>query len=138
SQVWFAVAALMLFACGRALGIMIRRYYSGVAGERVMRSLRTRVAERYRELELQYHRETPTGELLAHMEADVKAAVDVFWPVPFATGVIAMTLLAMGSLLHADPWLALIGLILFPSLALMNRSFAKRMEEPARSAQEDI
>jgi len=72
------------------------------------------------------------------MEADVKAAVDVFWPVPFATGVIAMTLLAMGSLLHADPWLALIGLILFPSLALMNRSFAKRMEEPARSAQEDI
>src|SRR5436190_16549509 len=58
SQVWFAVAALMLFACGRALGIMIRRYYSGVAGERVMRSLRTRVAERYRELELQYHRET--------------------------------------------------------------------------------
>ena len=32
-------------------------------------------AERYRELQLQYHRETPTGELLAHMEADVKAAV---------------------------------------------------------------
>src|SRR3989442_10630645 len=49
-----------------------------------------------------------------------------------------MTLLAMGSLLHADPWLALIGLLLFPSLALMNRSFAKRMEEPARSAQVDL
>ena len=98
-SIWLAVLALMTFGVGRALGIMFRRYYSGVAGERVMATLRNRVADRY---------------------------------------VIAMTLLAMGSLLHADPWLALIGLILFPSLALMNRSFAKRMEEPARSAQEDI
>src|SRR5438105_6126894 len=137
-SIWLAVLALMTFGVGRALGIMFRRYYSGVAGERVMATLRNRVADRYRDLQLQYHRETPTGELLAHMEADVKAAVDVFWPVPFATGVIAMTLLAMGSLLHADPWLALIGLILFPSLALMNRSFARRMEGPARRAQEKI
>jgi ATP-binding cassette subfamily B protein len=138
SSIWLAVLALMTFGVGRALGIMFRRYYSGVAGERVMATLRNRVADRYRDLQLQYHRETPTGELLAHMEADVKAAVDVFWPVPFATGVIAMTLLALAELTRADPWLALIGLILFPSLALLNRSFAKRMEEPARLAQEDI
>jgi ABC-type multidrug transport system fused ATPase/permease subunit len=138
ASIWLAVLALMTFGVGRALGIMFRRYYSGVAGERVMATLRNRVADRYRDLQLQYHRETPTGELLAHMEADVKAAVDVFWPVPFATGVIAMTLLALAELTRADPWLALIGLILFPSLALMNRSFAKRMEEPARMAQEDI
>jgi ATP-binding cassette, subfamily B, bacterial len=138
SSIWLAVLALMTFGVGRALGIMLRRYYSGVAGEQVMATLRNRVADRYRDLQLQYHRETPTGELLAHMEADVKAAVDVFWPVPFATGVIAMTLLALAELTRADPWLALIGLILFPSLALLNRSFAKRMEEPARLAQEDI
>jgi ATP-binding cassette, subfamily B, bacterial len=138
SSIWLAVLALMTFGVGRALGIMFRRYYSGVAGERVMATLRNRVADRYRDLQLQYHRETPTGELLAHMEADVKAAVDVFWPVPFATGVIVMTLLALVELTRADPWLAVIGLILFPSLALLNMSFAKRMEEPARSAQEDI
>src|SRR5213593_3542385 len=137
-SIWLAVLALMTFGVGRAVGIMFRRYYSGVAGERVMATLRNRVADRYRDLQLQYHRETPTGELLAHMEADVKAAVDVFWPVPFATGVIAMTLLAMGSLLRADPWLALIGLLLFPSLAIMNQIFAKRMENPAQRAQEDI
>jgi ABC-type multidrug transport system fused ATPase/permease subunit len=137
-DVWLAVLALMIFGCGRALGIMVRRYYSGVAGERVMATLRNRVADRYRDLQLQYHRETPTGELLAHMEADVKAAVDVFWPVPFASGVIVLTLLAMIALLAADPWLALIGVVLFPMLAQMNSSFAKRMEEPARLAQEDI
>ena len=136
--IWLSVAALMGFGLIRAVGIMIRRYYSGVSGERVMATLRTRIAERYRALALAYHRETPTGELLAHMEADVKAAVDVFWPVPFATGVVVLIVLAMIQLLSADVYLALVALILFPTLALMNRSFARRMEGPARRAQERI
>jgi ABC-type multidrug transport system fused ATPase/permease subunit len=138
ASIWLAVLALMVFGCLRALGIMIRRYFSGVAGERVMRSLRGRVSDRYRELALQYHRETPTGELLAHMEADVKAAVDVFWPVPFASGVLLLIVIAMGALIATDPFLTLVGVVLFPSLALMNRSFARRMEGPARRAQEKI
>jgi ATP-binding cassette, subfamily B, bacterial len=137
-DVWLAIGALMLGGIGRALGIMLRRYYSGVAGERVMATLRTRVAERYRELSLRYHRETPTGELLAHMEVDVKAAVDVFWPVPFAVGVIVLTLLALVALVVTDPVLALVGLVVFPSLALMNRIFARRIEEPMRLAQQRI
>jgi ABC-type multidrug transport system fused ATPase/permease subunit len=126
----------MAFGCLRALGIMIRRFYSGVSGERVMATLRTRIADRYRRLALAYHRGTPTGELLAHMEADVKAAVDVFWPVPFATGVVVLVLLASLQLFTTDLYLALVAMALFPTLAVMNRSFAKRMEEPARLAQE--
>jgi ATP-binding cassette, subfamily B, bacterial len=137
-RIWLSVAALMTFGCLRALGIMTRRFFSGVSGERVMATLRTRIADRYRRLALAYHRETPTGELLAHMEADVKAAVDVFWPVPFATGVIVLIVLALIQLLAADVFLAMIAVVLFPTLALMNRSFAKRMEGPARRAQERI
>ena len=136
--IWTAVIALMTFGCLRALGIMIRRYYSGVSGERVMATLRTQISDRYRDLALQYHRETPTGELLAHRAADVTAAVDVFWPVPFAFGVLALVVLALITMFRTDVWLALIGLVMFPTLALMNRSFARRMEEPARSAQEAI
>jgi ATP-binding cassette subfamily B protein len=135
-QIWLAVAAVMSFGGLRALGTMVRRFYSGVSGERVMATLRTRIAERYRRLALAYHRETPTGELLAHMEADVKAAVDVFWPVAFATGVAVLVLLASIQLFTTDLYLALVAMLLFPTLAVMNRSFAKRMEEPARLAQE--
>jgi ABC-type multidrug transport system fused ATPase/permease subunit len=103
-----------------------------------MATLRTRIADRYRRLALAYHRETPTGELLAHMEADVKAAVDVFWPVPFATGVVVLIVLAMIQLLAADVFLAMIAAVLFPTLAVMNRNFAKRMQGPAQRAQERI
>jgi ABC-type multidrug transport system fused ATPase/permease subunit len=137
-RIWLAVAALMAFGCLRALGIMLRRFFSGVAGERVMATLRTRIADRYRRLALAYHRETPTGELLAHMEADVKAAVDLFWPVPFAAGVVVLIVLAMIQLIAADIFLAMIAAIVFPALALLNRNFAKRMQGPARRAQERI
>jgi ATP-binding cassette, subfamily B, bacterial len=137
-KIWLAVAALITFGCLRALGIMLRRFFSGVAGERVMATLRTRIADRYRRLALAYHRETPTGELLAHMEADVKAAVDVFWPVPFATGVIVLIVLAMIQLIATDIFLALIAAVVFPALAVMNRNFAKRMQGPAARAQERI
>ena len=138
SKIWLAIAAVMTAGTLRALGIMVRRYYSGVAGARVMATLRTRVADRYRDLSLQFHKETPTGELIAHMEADVEAAVDVLHPIPFATGVLFLVLFAMISLFATDPFLALIGVLLFPTLAVMNRSFARRMEGPARRAQERI
>src|SRR5438093_2810426 len=138
SKIWIAVLLLMLGGTFRALGIMIRRFFSGVGGERVMASLRSQVADRYRELALAYHRETPTGELLAHMEADVKAAVDLYWPVPFAFGVLALTVFARVSMVATDPFLGLVGAVVFPTLALMNKSFATRMEGPAQRAQERI
>jgi ATP-binding cassette subfamily B protein len=138
SKIWLAVTAIMVTGSLRSIGIMVRRYYSGVTGSRVMATLRTRVADRYRDLSMQFHRETPTGELLAHMEADVEAAVDVLHPVPFACGVTFLVLFSLIALVATDPVLAVIGFVLFPSLALMNRSFARRMEGPARRTQEKL
>ncbi len=136
--IWLGCAAVVGLACLRAVGIMLRRYYSGVAGAAVSATLRERVSDRYRELALSYHREQPTGELLAHMEADVEAAVDVYYPVPFATGAVALVLFALISLVATDLYLSIVGLIMVPALGLMNRSFARRMQGPARRAQERI
>jgi ATP-binding cassette, subfamily B, bacterial len=138
SRIWFGVLAVMVAGSLRSAGIMVRRYYSGVAGSRVMATLRTRIADSYRALSVQFHKETPTGELLAHMEADVEAAVDVMHPVPFACGVIFLVVLTLLALVLTDLYLAAVGFMLFPTLALMNRSFARRMETPARRAQQRI
>ena len=138
STMWLGVLAIMCLAALRAAGIMVRRYYSGVSGAAVSATLRQQVSDRYRDLSLGYHRATPTGELLAHMEADVEAAVDVFYPIPFACGATLLVLFALVSLLMADPFLAAIGLVVIPALVLMNRSFARRMQEPARLALERI
>ena len=79
-RIWIGVAAILAVASVRATGIGIRRYFSGMTGERMMQTIRVQVSDRYRQLPLAYHRATPTGELLAHMEADVNAAVDVLYP----------------------------------------------------------
>jgi ABC-type multidrug transport system fused ATPase/permease subunit len=138
STVWLAVAVILALAGVRAAGIGIRRYYSGVFGSVVGATLRDRVSDRYRDLALSYHRQTPTGELLAHMEADVEASIDVLYPVPFAAGVIFLIAFALVVLAVADPYLFGLGVLVFPALALMNRSFARRMQGPAQRAQERI
>jgi ABC-type multidrug transport system fused ATPase/permease subunit len=137
-EIWLGAAAIIGVAAVRALGIGLRRYFSGMTGERMMRTIRLQVAERYKELPVAYHKATPTGELLAHMEADVNAAVAVIYPVPFATGVLFLVLFALVSLILTDPYLAAIGLLVIPTLALMNRSFARRVQGPVERAQERI
>ena len=138
STVWLAAGALVGLAAVRAAGIGIRRYFSGVFGSAVAATLRDRVSDRYRDLALSYHRQTPTGELLAHMEADVEASIEVLYPVPFAVGVVFLVAFAMVVLAVADPYLFVLGALVFPALALMNRSFARRMQGPARRAQQRI
>jgi ABC-type multidrug transport system fused ATPase/permease subunit len=138
SAVWLAAGAVLALATLRAIGIGVRRYYSGVLGASVAASLRDRVSDRYRDLSLAYHRQTPTGELLAHMEADVEAAIEVLYPIPFSIGVLFLVVFALGSLVATDPFLTLIGLLVVPVLALMNRSFAMRMEGPVARAQQRI
>ena len=109
-----------------------------MTGAAVAATLRDRVSDRYRDLALSYHRTRPTGELLAHMEADVEAAIEVLYPIPFAIGVVFLVLFALVSLVVTDPFLALIGLLTIPALGFMNRSFALRMQAPARRVQERI
>jgi ATP-binding cassette subfamily B protein len=135
---WLGIGAVMLFTSMRAIGIGVRRYYSGVLGSAVGATLRDHVSDRYRDLPLAYHRTQPTGELLAHMEADVEASIEILYPVPFSIGAILLVAFALLSLILADPYLALVGATLLPALAIMNRSFAKKMQGPAKRAQERI
>jgi ABC-type multidrug transport system fused ATPase/permease subunit len=137
-SIWLGAAAILGVAAVRAFGIGLRRYYSGMTGERMMRTLRLQVAEHYTALPVAFHKATPTGELLAHMEADVNAAVEVIYPVPFATGVLFLVLFALVTLILTDPYLAAVGLLVIPTLALMNRSFARRVQAPVERAQERI
>lgn len=138
STVWLGIGAVLALASLRALGIGVRRFYSGVFGSAVAATLRERVSDRYRDLALGYHRAQPTGELLAHMEADVEASIEVLYPIPFSIGVTFLVLFALGSLAVTDPFLTLVGLLMVPALGLLNRSFARRMQGPARRAQERI
>ena len=133
-------AAGAIFGVGvvRALGVIGRRYFAAMTAGRTRRSLQTRVVERYQELPLSYHRSNPAGELLAHAEADVQAAIDALHPLPWSLAVILLVLFSGLALLVTDPLLAGVAWFVLPVVGLLNRWFGKRVEQPALMAQERI
>ena len=126
---------LVLMGVLRASSIVLRRFSAGVLTFRTAADLRRRVTSTLVEVPLDYHRAKPTGELLAHADADVLAATEVLNPVPFSAGVLALVVFAMASLLLVDPVLALVALVLFPALALLNRVYTNRVAVPVAEVQ---
>ena len=122
----------------RAIGIVARRYFAGMTQNRNERSLRLRVIEKYARLPLAYHQSRPTGELLAHTQADVEAATASIGPFPYATAVVSLIVFATIAMLVTDPLLALIGCATLPGLAVLNQVYTKRVEAPQTLAQERI
>jgi ATP-binding cassette, subfamily B, bacterial len=124
------LAGLAIVAVGvvRTGGIICRRVAAGIAGARASAILRERVAEQYHRLPLRYHHGHSAGELLSHAEGDVHAASEVLHPLPFATGVVTLLLLAASWLVVTDPYLAVVGLTVMPLTIGLNLIYQRRVE----------
>jgi len=134
----WGAGAILAVGVIRAGGIVVRRYFAGMTGFRMQRTLRTKLADLYRELPLAFFGTTPTGELIAHAEADVTAATEVIHPLPWSSAVVLMVLFASVELLLTDPILAVVGISILPGLGVMNRFYTRKVEGPAARTQERI
>lgn len=134
SVAWGA-AAIVAASVLRMLGVVLRRYFGQMAQRRMQVLWFQRVTDRYLEVPLRWFDEHPTGELLAHADADCERSTIVMQPLPFSLGVIVIIAASMVQLAVVDVALMLIGLALFPSLALLNRYYTRRVEGPAARAQ---
>jgi ATP-binding cassette subfamily B protein len=123
-------AGLAIVAVGivRTAGIICRRVAAGIAGARASAILRERISEQYHRLPLRYHHRHAAGELLSHAEGDVHAASEVLHPLPFATGVVTLLVLAASWLVITDPYLALVGLTVMPLTIGVNLIYQRRVE----------
>jgi ATP-binding cassette, subfamily B, bacterial len=133
-------AAIALFAIGllRAGSITLRRYFGGLTRLRTQARWRRQITDVYLDVPLAYHRSQPTGQLLAHTDNDVLAATEVISPFPFTIGVIVLAVFALVSLALVDIWMALLALLFFPALIVLNRAYTSRVEAPATEVQERV
>ena len=67
-----------------------------------------------------WHQRHPTGELLSNANSDVEAAWAPIAPLPMAVGTLAMMVIAIVQMLFTDLVLALVGLLVFPLVMLVN------------------
>jgi ABC-type multidrug transport system fused ATPase/permease subunit len=97
-----------------------------------------KVIDKYLTVPLDFFGRNQTGTLLAHADADIERAITALQPLPMSVGVIVLLLAAVGSLAAVDPLLMLVGLALFPTLGLLNRMYARRIERPAAQTQDRL
>ena len=135
-----ALGALAIFLVGlvKASAIVLRRGMATVTKVRIDATLREGVVQRYQALPFEYHRSNPTGELLAHANADTEAATEVLAPMPFASGVIVLFVIAGVWIFVTDPVLAAVGMLLVPAIVGLNAYYQRRIEAPATLAQNRV
>lgn len=138
TAVWYSGLALLLVGLLRASTIILRRYFAALLTFRTQRDWRRKLAHTYLSVPLKYHRERPTGELLAHADADIVASSEVINPLPFSIGVVTLVVFAIISLAVVDWFLMLVALVLFPLLAIINRMYTSRAEKPLGEVQERV
>ncbi len=125
-----AIFALFLgVAILRAVGIVARRLGAGIMQYRMQASYRRQVTRQYLTLPMSWHQRHPTGELLSNANSDVEAAWAPIAPLPMAVGTLAMMVIAIAQMLYTDLWMAVVGLLVFPLVMVVNVVF-QRMSSP--------
>jgi ATP-binding cassette subfamily B protein len=126
------VAILALFvgvAILRAVGIVARRLGAGIMQYRMQASYRREVTRQYLDLPMSWHQRHPTGELLSNANSDVEAAWAPIAPLPMAVGTLAMMVIAIVQMLFTDLVMAVVGLLVFPLVMVVNVVF-QRISSP--------
>ena len=120
----------------KALGVAGRRLYAGMMQYNLQATYRRAVTRQYLRLPLAWHHQHPTGQLLSNANADVEAAWAPIAPLPMATGVVLMLLIAAIEILGTDPVVAIIGFLVFPAIAGLNVIYQRRLAPIAARAQQ--
>ena len=89
-----AAAAIVAVGLVKTAGVICRRTAATVAYANVQATLRERLTEQFHRLPLTWHHRNPAGELLSRTEGDLDALSHIMSPLPFATGVITMLVVA--------------------------------------------
>lgn len=136
--VWVGFAAIMAVSVVRTFGVLFRRYFAGLTAEQVQRRARDQLAERYLSQPMSWVRARPTGRLIAHVEGDTQVLAQPLHPLPFAAGVIVLVITSAISLWQIDPILAVIGVGLFPLLAVLNQIYTLIIKKPMEEVQASL
>lgn len=135
-QLWTIIWQLGIVVLLNAIGVVLRRVGAGVAFYNLNAIYRRKVTRQYLRLPLSWHHRHPSGQLLSNANADVEAAWGIFQPLPLALGVVVMLIVGVAEMLRIDVWLGLIGLLVFPTLFVVNTVFRALISPRATRAQQ--
>jgi len=134
------IGASLIIGIGllRAVGVIIRRSFAGMAHWRTAETISLLVLQRIVSQPPMWHRSRMTGDLVARVGVDSDTAVDVMSPMPFASSVIILLFVSGAWLLIVDVPLGLLAIAVFPLLLLMNIGYQRRIDKHYNTAQKEL
>ncbi|MEO0495674.1 MAG: ABC transporter ATP-binding protein, partial [Actinomycetota bacterium] len=130
SRHWAAGALLIGIMILRSVGVICRRYWAGMTSARNKADLQRGMTDRITEMPLDRLRSRQAGEMLAVIDADADAAVDVMHPTPFTIGVVSMLVFAVGGLATIDTPLMLATVGVLPLVLIGSWASTVILEKP--------
>ncbi len=131
-----AALAILVVAVLKIVGIIGRRLFAGIMSYRLMADYRRRVTGQYLRLPLSWHQRHPTGQLLSNANSDVESSWFFVSPLPFACGALVMVAITVVALVLTDPLLAVVGLVVFPLVFIINAVYSQVMSPRMERAQQ--
>ena len=138
ADIWAVMFLIVVVSVGRGAGVMMRRWYLSLAENSTQRDWRRALVHHYLDVPLRFHRERPTGELLAHADIDLTTATMVLKPLAFSLSALVLVIVAVVTLFIIHPLIAILGLVLFPLLLVLSQIYTNRVEAPSARAQQAV
>jgi len=108
NRVLLAVGAIVAVAVWKAVGIVVRRSGAAWLQFASRRDARHLLVDRQLRLELSWHEQRATGDLLSISEVDTQQGTFVLAPLPYATGALFLLVAALLLVGLTDPWLVVV------------------------------
>lgn len=133
-----AVALLVGVGIVRAVGIVVRRSFAGIAQWRIAGTLSRQVVHRFVHQPVGWHQRRADGDLVARGGVDVDAAIAVLAPIPFASGTVVMVVVSAVWMIASDIVLGLCAVALFPVLVGLNVVYQRKVDRFYTEAQDHL
>jgi ABC-type multidrug transport system fused ATPase/permease subunit len=138
TTVLIGLGLVIITGAVRAVGVVVRRTFAGVAHWRVAESLSGDVVDRLIAQPVSWHQSRASGDLAARAGVDVDASVDVMSPLPYASSVVLLIVVSAAWLIYIDVPLGLFAVGVFPILIALNLSYQHRVDRFFTAAQDHL
>ncbi len=129
---------IVAIAAVRGVGAILRRYFLSMAESRTKGTWRSQIYRQYIDQPVSFHRERPTGELIAHADNDLVVAGLMLRPLAFAIATVLLAILAVISLALVHWSFGIVAVVILPVLFGINRIYSDRVATPAAEVQQGV
>ena len=136
---WLAISGLVVaIALVRGAGVVVRRSYAGISQWATARTIASRVVNHTMRQPAGWHRSRMTGDISARMGTDTDAAITIMGPLPFASSVVVLLVVASTWLLTTDLALGLFAVAVMPAMLAFNMVYQRKVDRFYRIAQDEL